>query len=68
MAAGAFMMVRTSAFQAVGGFTRIRGEMLDDVALAKLIEQNGYHRRVFADRRNSCKSGCTKGTAMLSGE
>ncbi len=42
LAAGAFMMVRTSVFQAVGGFTRIRGEMLDDVALAKLIKLNGY--------------------------
>ena len=36
------MLVRTSVFQAVGGFTRIRGEMLDDVALAKLIKHNGY--------------------------
>jgi glycosyltransferase involved in cell wall biosynthesis len=42
LAAGAFMMVRTSVFQALGGFERIRGEMCDDVALAKLIKHNGY--------------------------
>jgi glycosyltransferase involved in cell wall biosynthesis len=42
LAAGAFMMVRTSVFQAVGGFNGIRGAILDDVALARLIKRNGY--------------------------
>jgi Glycosyl transferase family 2 len=42
VAAGAFMMVRSSVFRAVGGFEPIRGQMLDDVSLARLIKTNGY--------------------------
>jgi len=42
VAAGAFMMVRSSVFRAVGGFEPIRGQMLDDVSLAKLIKLKGY--------------------------
>jgi glycosyltransferase involved in cell wall biosynthesis len=42
LAAGAFLMVRSGVFSAVGGFAPIKHEMLDDVALAKLIKRNGY--------------------------
>ena len=42
LAAGAFMMVRAEAFRALGGFEPIRGEMLDDVALARLLKRNDY--------------------------
>lgn len=39
---GAFLMVRRSVFEAVGGFEPIRHEMLDDVGLARLIKSGGY--------------------------
>jgi glycosyltransferase involved in cell wall biosynthesis len=42
LAAGAFLMVRARVFHALGGFEPIKHEMLDDVALAKLIKRSGY--------------------------
>ena len=48
VAAGAFMMVRSSVFRAVGGFEPIRGQMLDDVSLAKLIKHSGYRTAFHA--------------------
>ncbi|WP_406697280.1 glycosyltransferase family A protein [Singulisphaera sp. Ch08] len=42
VAAGAFMMVRSTAFRAVGGFEPIRSEMFDDVSLARLLKASGY--------------------------
>jgi glycosyltransferase involved in cell wall biosynthesis len=42
LAAGAFLLVRSRVFRALGGFETIKHEMLDDVALAKLIKKNGY--------------------------
>jgi glycosyltransferase involved in cell wall biosynthesis len=44
LAAGAFLMVNSRVFHALGGFESIKHEMLDDVALAKLFKRNG--RRV----------------------
>jgi glycosyltransferase involved in cell wall biosynthesis len=42
-AAGAFMLVRRSAFQAIGGFEAIKAEMCDDMELARLLKKHGYH-------------------------
>jgi glycosyltransferase involved in cell wall biosynthesis len=42
LAAGAFLMVESRVFHAVGGFESIKNEMLDDVALAKLLKRNRY--------------------------
>jgi glycosyltransferase involved in cell wall biosynthesis len=42
LAAGAFLMLRSRVFRALGGFEPIKNEMLDDVALAKLIKRNSY--------------------------
>jgi len=42
LAAGAFLMVRRRVLVALGGFEPIKHEMLDDVALAKLVKRNGY--------------------------
>jgi glycosyltransferase involved in cell wall biosynthesis len=42
LAAGAFLMVRSRAFGAVGGLEPVKGEMFDDVALARLIKRHGY--------------------------
>jgi hypothetical protein len=42
LAAGAFLMVRSRVFHSLGGFGPIKHEMLDDVAMAKLIKRNGY--------------------------
>jgi Glycosyl transferase family 2 len=42
LAAGAFLMIRSRVFHALGGFEPIKHEMLDDVALAKLVKRNRY--------------------------
>ena len=42
LAAGAFLLVRAPPFRAIGGFEAIRGEMVDDVALARLLKSKGY--------------------------
>jgi glycosyltransferase involved in cell wall biosynthesis len=41
LAAGAFLLIRAAAFQAIGGFEPIKGAMLDDVELARLVKRNG---------------------------
>jgi chlorobactene glucosyltransferase len=42
VAAGAFLMIRPHVFRAIGGFEPISHEMLDDVALARLVKRNGH--------------------------
>jgi glycosyltransferase involved in cell wall biosynthesis len=42
LAAGAFLMVRSRVFREIGGLDSIKDEMLDDVALARLIKSRGY--------------------------
>jgi len=41
MGAGAFLLVRSQAFRAAGGFEPIKHAMGDDVALARLLKRNG---------------------------
>jgi glycosyltransferase involved in cell wall biosynthesis len=41
MGAGAFLLVRTRAFYAAGGFEPIKHEIGDDVALARLLKRSG---------------------------
>ncbi|QDV27585.1 glycosyltransferase [Aureliella helgolandensis] len=42
LGAGAFMLIRATAFHAVGGYESLKGEMLDDVGMAKLLKREGY--------------------------
>jgi chlorobactene glucosyltransferase len=42
LAAGAFLLVRSDVFLAVGGFAPIRHAMFDDVGLARLLKKHGY--------------------------
>jgi glycosyltransferase involved in cell wall biosynthesis len=42
MGAGAFLLVRSQAFRAAGGFEPIKHAMGDDVALARLLKRSGY--------------------------
>ena len=41
MGAGAFLLVRSQAFRAAGGFEPIKHAMADDVALARLLHRSG---------------------------
>jgi len=43
---GQFLLVRRSVYNDVGGFAAVRGEILDDVSLARLVKQRGA-RLVF---------------------
>ena len=45
---GAFNFVRTSAYRDVGGFERLRLDVLDDVNLGWLIKQAGFRQRLLA--------------------
>jgi glycosyltransferase involved in cell wall biosynthesis len=41
LAAGAFLMIRAPVWRRIGGFEPIKHEMLDDVALARLVKRHG---------------------------
>jgi glycosyltransferase involved in cell wall biosynthesis len=45
-AAGAFMLTRRDVLQRVGELERIKAEVLDDVALARLIKHSGFRTRI----------------------
>lgn len=53
---GQFMVGRRAAFEAVGGFARVKGEVLDDVALARVLKAAGF-RVAILDGTNlaSCR-------------
>ena len=41
VAAGAFMLFRADCFKAIGGFGPVKGEMLDDLGMARLLHRAG---------------------------
>ena len=41
-ASGALMLIKTSVFQYIGGFQSIKGEMFDDIGLARLLKSKDY--------------------------
>jgi chlorobactene glucosyltransferase len=43
---GQFILIRRDAYQAVGGHEAIKGKIVEDFALAKLIKGKGYRLRV----------------------
>ncbi|HLI83434.1 MAG TPA: glycosyltransferase [Bryobacteraceae bacterium] len=45
-AAGGCMLVRRTALERIGGIARIRGELIDDCALARAIKQSGGRVRL----------------------
>jgi hopene-associated glycosyltransferase HpnB len=49
-AAGGCMLVRRDALQAAGGLEAIRGSLIDDCALARLLKRRGPIRLSLADR------------------
>ena len=59
---GQYLLVRRSVYNEIGGFAAVRGEILDDVALARLVKQRGG-RLVFCRARNGCARGCTRASA-----
>ena len=42
-ATGQFMLVRCRAYWAVGGHAAVRGEICEDLALARLLKRSGWH-------------------------
>ena len=42
VASGALMLIKTQVFQDIGGFQDVKGEMLDDVGLARLLKTQNY--------------------------
>ena len=49
-AAGGCVLLRTDALRAAGGFTAIRGEIIDDVNLARAIKRSGASLRLSLSR------------------
>lgn len=47
---GAFLLVRRAAYEQIGGHERVRSEINDDVALARLAKWSGLRTRVAANR------------------
>ena len=55
-AIGQFMLFRRTSFEAVGGYMAVRGDVVDDVALARRIVREGYRWRIMdATRHISCR-------------
>jgi chlorobactene glucosyltransferase len=61
---GALMLIKTQVFRHIGGFQDIKGEMFDDVALARLLKTKNYrvgyrfapecvHVRLFKNNRDA---------------
>lgn len=42
VASGALMLINATVFRDIGGFQDVKGEMLDDVGLARLLKSQGY--------------------------
>jgi chlorobactene glucosyltransferase len=49
-AIGQLLMFRRSAFEAIGGYSRVRGQISDDLAIARELKRAGF-REVFLDIR-----------------
>jgi chlorobactene glucosyltransferase len=46
VANGQFMLFRREAYRAIGGHEAVRGEVVEDVALARLVVRSGHHLSV----------------------
>ena len=42
LASGALMIIKKEVFNEIGGFERVKKEMLDDIGLARLLKRKGY--------------------------
>jgi hypothetical protein len=64
---GQLLMIRRSALEAVGGWSRVRTELVDDMALCRAVKQSGG-RVVFADgdRMAECRM-YPDGAALMRG-
>jgi chlorobactene glucosyltransferase len=51
MTIGQFMLFRRTTFQAIGGFEAVRDNIVDDVALGRLIADQGYEWRLLNGTR-----------------
>ena len=49
-AIGQLLMFRRSAFEAIGGYSRVRGQISDDLAIARELKKAGF-REIFLDIR-----------------
>ncbi len=49
-AAGAFMLIRRAVYESVGGHETVRGEIVEDFALARLIKGQGYRLTLASGR------------------
>jgi chlorobactene glucosyltransferase len=43
VAFGQFIMIRCSVYQAVGGYSAIRDQIVEDKAIAEIVKGNGFH-------------------------
>lgn len=48
MGVGAFNLLRTDVYRAIGGHVPLRMEVLDDVKLGLMVRRDGYRERVYA--------------------
>jgi hopene-associated glycosyltransferase HpnB len=55
-AAGGCMLVRRQALRQAGGIDAIRGELIDDCAMARLLKRHGAIRIALTDRVHSMRS------------
>jgi len=46
---GAFLLIRRSVYEELGGHGRVKGQLNDDIAMAKLVKQRGLKLRLCAN-------------------
>jgi len=49
---GAFNLVRRTAFESIGRFSKLKLEVADDVMLGRLIKHSGFHQDVYGGQGN----------------
>lgn len=50
MGVGAFNLVRRRVYDAIGGYQRLRLEVVDDMKLGKLVKEHGYRQQIAVGR------------------
>lgn len=58
---GAYMLIKRSAYESVGGYEAVKNEMVDDIAMARAVKKSGY-KMMLADMSKHAEMRMYHGT------
>ncbi len=64
---GAFNLVRTAAYRAIGGHAPLRMEVVDDLKLGLLLRRGGFRSRVYFAPRDADADWCPSALGLIRG-